>query len=169
MGRYFQLINQSNGLALSVHQNSDNSTNLLKLAEATTDYQQQWKKTAASNNCVTLLNRSLQKNVDILDASTLNEALAVYSAASLSASQQWGLWDISKLISDIKYIEKTIGLNKLPNNLREIAELRLEFDDASLKELGMMIDPPVSKSGVNHRFRKIEQIVDELRGDKKHV
>ncbi len=100
---YFQLINQSNGLALSVHQNSDNSTNLLKLVEASSDYQQQWKKTAASNNCVTLLNRSVQKNIDILDASTLNEALAVYSAASSSASQQWGFWDASKLISDIKF------------------------------------------------------------------
>lgn len=72
-------------------------------------------------------------------------------------------------IENIKYIEKTIGLNKLPNNLREIAELRLEFDDASLKELGMMINPPVGKSGVNHRFRKIEQLVDELKGDRNNV
>lgn len=72
-------------------------------------------------------------------------------------------------IENIRYIEKTIGLNKLPNNLREIAELRLEFDDASFKELGMMINPPVGKSGVNHRFRKIEQLVDELKGDRNNV
>lgn len=74
-----------------------------------------------------------------------------------------------KQIENIRYIEKTIGLNKLPDNLREIAELRLEFDDASLKELGMMINPPVGKSGVNHRFRKIEQLVDEMRGDRNNV
>ena len=72
-------------------------------------------------------------------------------------------------VENIKYIDQRIGLNKLPNNLREIAELRLEYDDASLKELGMMLSPPVGKSGINHRFRKIEQLADELRGDRKNV
>lgn len=71
-------------------------------------------------------------------------------------------------VANIKYIKKTIGLNKLPNNLREIAELRLEYNDASLKELGMMLNPPVGKSGVNHRFRKIDQLAEELGGDKKN-
>lgn len=70
-------------------------------------------------------------------------------------------------VSNIKYIKNTIGLNKLPNNLREIAELRLQYNDASLKELGMMLNPPVGKSGVNHRFRKIDQLAEELGGDKR--
>ena len=72
-------------------------------------------------------------------------------------------------VENIKYIQDTIGLNKLPDNLREIAELRLEYSEASLKELGMMLEPPVGKSGVNHRFRKIEEIADKLRGERGNV
>lgn len=72
-------------------------------------------------------------------------------------------------IESIKYIENTIGLEKLPDNLREIAELRLEYSEASLKELGMMLEPPVGKSGVNHRFKKIEEFADKLRGDRGNV
>lgn len=72
-------------------------------------------------------------------------------------------------IENIKLIEETIGLGKLPDNLREIAELRLEYRDSSLKELGMLLDPPVGKSGVNHRLRKIEELADELRGERKDV
>jgi len=51
----------------------------------------------------------------------------------------------------------------LPKNLREIAELRLEYPDESLKELGAILEPPVGKSGVNHRLRRIEKIAEELR------
>ncbi len=69
-------------------------------------------------------------------------------------------------IGNINYIDEKIGLNKLPNNLREVAELRLEHKNASLKELGMYLDPPVGKSGVNHRLRKIEKLAEELREDK---
>ncbi|MBU5485172.1 DNA-binding protein WhiA [Clostridium sp. MSJ-11] len=63
----------------------------------------------------------------------------------------------------IKLIQQEIGLKRLPQNLREIAELRLKFPDESLKELGEMLNPPVGKSGVNHRLRKIEKIAEELR------
>ncbi|KPU43438.1 putative sporulation transcription regulator WhiA [Oxobacter pfennigii] len=63
----------------------------------------------------------------------------------------------------IKYIRDTIGLKKLPVGLRQVAEARLNNPDSSLKELGEMLDPPVGKSGVNHRLRKIEQFADELR------
>lgn len=68
-------------------------------------------------------------------------------------------------IESIEIIRDKIGLNKLPENLREIAELRLENTDASLKELGMMLDHPVGKSGVNHRFKKLEEISDKLKGE----
>lgn len=61
-------------------------------------------------------------------------------------------------IEAIEYIDKKIGLNKLPQKLREVAELRLNHGDASLKELGMMLDPSVGKSGINHRLKKIEEI-----------
>lgn len=72
-------------------------------------------------------------------------------------------------IENIKLIENTVGLGELPDNLREIAELRLDYSDASLKELGMLLNPPVGKSGVNHRLRKIEEIADKLRGDNENV
>jgi len=66
-------------------------------------------------------------------------------------------------VESIKLIQDEIGLNRLPKNLREVAELRLEFPDESLKELGAMLSPPVGKSGVNHRLRRIEKIAEELR------
>ena len=66
-------------------------------------------------------------------------------------------------IEDIEYIEKTKGLKYLNDSLRQLAELRLEEPDANLVELGEMLNPPVSKSGVNHRLRKISSIAKELR------
>lgn len=68
-----------------------------------------------------------------------------------------------KQIEDIEYIEKTKGLKYLSDSLREIAELRLQEPDANLAELGEMLEPPVSKSGVNHRLRKISGIAATLR------
>lgn len=73
-----------------------------------------------------------------------------------------------KQIEDIKFIEKTAGFQTLTENLREMAELRLQFPEAALKELGAMLNPPVGKSGVNHRLRKISSIADELK-QKYHV
>lgn len=68
-----------------------------------------------------------------------------------------------KQIEDIKYIERTAGLESLTESLREMARLRLQFPEAALKELGTMLNPPVGKSGVNHRLRKISSIADELK------
>lgn len=66
-------------------------------------------------------------------------------------------------MEDIKYIRDTIGLCCLPENLEEIARLRLAIPDASLKELGEALETPVGKSGVNHRLRKLSAIAKELR------
>ena len=63
----------------------------------------------------------------------------------------------------ITYIKETMGLDSLPDNLKEMALLRLEYPEAPLKELGTYLDPPVGKSGVNHRLRKISEIADGLR------
>lgn len=68
-----------------------------------------------------------------------------------------------KQIEDITYIRDTIGLSGLSEGLEEVANLRLNNPDASLKELGSMLNPPVGKSGVNHRLRKICKIADGLR------
>jgi len=71
-----------------------------------------------------------------------------------------------KQIEDIKYIRKTIGFEQLPENLAEIAQLRLEQPETTLKELGQMLTPAVGKSGVNHRLRKLSMIAEELRDRK---
>lgn len=69
-------------------------------------------------------------------------------------------------MEDIRYLETVKGLNTLPAGLAEIAWLRLNNPDASLKELGEMLVPPVGKSGVNHRLRKLSQMAEELRQNK---
>lgn len=68
-------------------------------------------------------------------------------------------------LGDIRYIAKKKGLNFLPYNLRQAAELRLEYPDASLKEIGELLSPPIGKSGVNHRFNKINEIAERLKGE----
>ena len=66
-------------------------------------------------------------------------------------------------INDILYIRDRVGFDRLPAGLEEIALARLEQPDATLKELGDSLDPPVGKSGVNHRLRKIREIATQLR------
>ena len=68
-----------------------------------------------------------------------------------------------KQIEDIEYIRDTIGLEAMPEPLRQLAEVRLENPDVSLKELGTLLDTPVGKSGVNHRLRKISEMADNLK------
>lgn len=70
-----------------------------------------------------------------------------------------------KQVENILIIQKTIGISKLPKNLQELALLRLEHEDMSLKELGSILNPPIGKSGVNHRFKKIEEIADKHRNE----
>lgn len=65
-------------------------------------------------------------------------------------------------IESINKIRDTIGLANLPENLIEIARLRLKNPDMGLEELGKMLSPPLGKSGVNHRLRKIEEIAKSL-------
>ncbi|HPW99861.1 MAG TPA: DNA-binding protein WhiA [Sedimentibacter sp.] len=65
-------------------------------------------------------------------------------------------------INNIKILKKHKVIDQLPDNLRELAYLRLKHSNASLKELGQMLDPPLGKSGVNHRLRKIEEIAEYL-------
>ena len=66
-------------------------------------------------------------------------------------------------ISDIEYLISCGAFKELDRGLKEIAELRLENQEATLTELGEMLDPPVGKSGVNHRLRKLSVLADKLR------
>ena len=64
---------------------------------------------------------------------------------------------------DIKYIQDTVGFDKLPEGLKDVALTRLTYPDATLKELGTLLENPVGKSGVNHRLRKLSEIAEKLR------
>lgn len=67
-------------------------------------------------------------------------------------------------IENIRYIDETVGLDILPDKLREIAQLRRDYQDVTLKELGEMVSGgKISKSGINHRLRKIDDIAEKLR------
>ena len=71
----------------------------------------------------------------------------------------------ARQIENIEFIERTVGLSNLPQRLREVAELRLEYPEISLKELGDIVPSgAISKSGINHRIRKINEFADKLRG-----
>ena len=67
-----------------------------------------------------------------------------------------------KQMEDIKRIRDTIGFDNIPEPLAEIAQARLDYPEATLKELGTYLDPPVGKSGVNHRLRKLAAIAENL-------
>lgn len=69
----------------------------------------------------------------------------------------------SRQVEDILYLRDTVGLATLAEGLEEIALLRLEYPEATLVELGQMLHPPVGKSGVNHRLKKLSSIADEMR------
>ena len=70
-----------------------------------------------------------------------------------------------KQLEDIELIRSKLGLDQLPQNLREMALIRLKYPEAALKELGNYLTPPVGKSGVNHRLRKLAEIAEDLRGE----
>ena len=68
-----------------------------------------------------------------------------------------------KQTRDIEYIRDTVGLSSLKEGLYQVAKIRLEHQDMNLKDIGALLDPPVGKSGVNHRLRKISELADEIR------
>ena len=65
-------------------------------------------------------------------------------------------------IEQIHIIEEKMGLENLPQQLQEMAQLRLTYPDTPLADLGEMLTPPIGKSGVNHRFKKLAAIAREL-------
>lgn len=66
-------------------------------------------------------------------------------------------------INAIKFLNERKELEQLPENLKEIARVRLENPEATIKELGELLEPPLGKSGVNHRLRKLVEQANELR------
>jgi cell division protein WhiA len=71
-------------------------------------------------------------------------------------------------VENIKFIKQTVGLESLPGKLQEIAQLRLDHQDVTLKELGELVSSgKISKSGINHRLRKIDEFAEKLRTGEK--
>lgn len=71
-----------------------------------------------------------------------------------------------KQVRDIEYLISQVGWEGLPASLSQMARVRLEHQDESLQELGRLLDPPVGRSGVNHRLRKLSQMAEQLRQGK---
>lgn len=71
-----------------------------------------------------------------------------------------------KQVEDIRYICSKVGLDNIPESLAETAKIRLEYPEATLKELGELMDPPLGKSGVNHRLKKLSELAEDLRSHK---
>ncbi|MBR2880079.1 MAG: DNA-binding protein WhiA, partial [Oscillospiraceae bacterium] len=61
----------------------------------------------------------------------------------------------SAQLEKIRFLDREVGLDNLPPDLQEVAYLRIANPEASLTDLAMLSDPPVSKSGINHRLRKL--------------
>lgn len=79
------------------------------------------------------------------------------------ANSDKAVFAASRQIEDILFIKEKQGFDELPESLKTIAELRLEYPEDSLAELGSLLTPPVGKSGVNHRLRKISEYAQRLR------
>jgi len=82
-----------------------------------------------------------------------------YETANLSRAVGAAL----KQKQDIEFLAAEVGLDRLPPSLRVLAELRLAHPQATLSELGALLDPPLGKSGVNHRMRRLAALAEDLR------
>ena len=71
-----------------------------------------------------------------------------------------------KQVEDIKFISSKVGLDNIPESLAQIAKIRLEYPEAPLKELGELMEPPLGKSGVNHRLKRLSELAEDLRSHK---
>lgn len=88
------------------------------------------------------------------DLNRANNAETANIARTVTASM--------KTINNIAKISDNIGIESLPVDLQEVAQLRIQHPDYSIQQLADSLSRPLTKSGVNHRLRKINKIADEL-------
>lgn len=111
--------------------------------------------TGASVSLMNLENTRILKEI----GNTINRQVNCESANIRKAVET-----SSRQKADVLYISEHMGLSALPDSLRVVAELRLELpEEVTLKEMAEMLNPPISKSGLNHRLQKISAIAEELR------
>jgi len=108
----------------------------------------------ASNAVLTLENVRVKKDMSNYINRQVNCDNSNINRVMISAEEK---------LRDIRYIDEQIGLEKLPKNLQEIAKVQLENPDTSMAGLGDLLTPPLGKSGVSARLRKISQIAEKLR------
>lgn len=107
----------------------------------------------ASHQVLEFENTMIKKNI-------MNETVRITNCDN--ANMDRVLDAAERQISNIKLIEAKMGLDILPDKLREVAEKRLEHPEASLVQLGEMMDPPLKKSGINNRIKKLEEVAKKL-------
>ena len=111
----------------------------------------------AHKSMMGLANTRIEKNVRNNTNRRLNCDMANVGRSVSAAAKQ---------IEDILYIRDKVGLDALPESLKEMALVRVEYPEESFADLGSRLNPSVGKSGVNHRLRKISEFADDLRGEK---
>lgn len=111
----------------------------------------------AVNSCLELMGVKMYKDV----RNNVNRKFN-FESANLDKT----IYAAAKQIDAILHIKNTVGFSYLPNELREVAELRLENPEMSLRELGASLSEPISRSGINHRLKKICNIASTIKGNR---
>ena len=94
------------------------------------------------------------------------KSYVVYLKEADQISDMLNIMEAHVALMEFVYIRDEIGFEKLADGLREVALARIAYPEATLKELGDALTPPVGKSGVNHRLRKLSEIAEKVRANK---
>jgi DNA-binding protein WhiA len=140
---------ESLGIAIKDGERRDNFVLYIKDSETISDFLAHLK---ASNAVLLLQNLKIERDVRNNANRAVNCSVANIEKTVAAAAEQ---------ISAIKKIQEKQGLQMLDEKLRELAEIRLNNPEASLNDLKDMLKDKVTKSGINHRMRKLMQIADE--------
>ena len=151
LARYFSSLMSEFGLNPKITERTDYCVTYVKDSERIVDF---LNLTGAHRALLSLENTRIIKDM----RNSVNRAVNC-ETANLEKTVNASLRQITSII----YIKATIGFDALPENLREIAELREANREISLKELGQLLSPPLGKSGVNHRLRKLDMLAADIR------
>lgn len=151
--------------------------NAEKLAEILTNFGLRPKKFARGGQSVVYL-KEADEIADVLKIMRANKSLLALEAMRVEKSiandinrkVNFETANLNKTIDAaqsqieaIKFISRTKGLKILSPPLEAVARIRLKHENASLTEIGALLNPPIGKSGVNHRLRKIGKIAENIR------
>lgn len=107
----------------------------------------------ADNACLEILNQKVYRSLRNKVNRQINSETANSNKTAKAAAKQ---------IQAIEHIQKIKGLDYLSDELRELAQLRLDNPEYNLRELGEALHPPISRSGVNHRLARIMEIASSI-------